>query len=466
MNLKKEVKSRSLYLLRFPLLVSLGLASLMPKGFSSTELVNDETIKFQKDSTFELKLDNQVPVTYRQIPGSEIFLIMVAFDFGESFLRSSERPQLGVLTELMERGSTSYPKDNLFALLEKYATGINCGMGIEQGSCSLSTLNPYVDELLPAFASQLIEPSFDPLETKLVLEQAQAAEAASLQNPESYVNEVVNGIFYGEKHPYWAPQARKLEALSKIKLDDLKALHQRLLHKTAKRIVVVGSMPPDDLKKLLNKHFALFQTAPQVALKVPRPTYSPSKNFRFAARDIPTSYVRAKFVMPGIDSPDLIASQLMIHILSEELENEVRTKRSLSYSVYAQVIPYSMGIGVLHASTSKPKETLEVIKPIIEKLKGQKLSQAELARYKTVFATSYFLNLEEHSSLAVSMANSMSYFKTTDRLYEMPRMLAAITPDDIQKAAQKYLKQFRLGVVFKEKGFDTKWAQDFLKSFP
>ena len=448
------------------LILSLGWTSLSAPAYAAKELVNDETIKLQKDSTFELKLDNKIPVTYRQIPGSEIFLIMLGFNFGDAHLAAAERSQLGILTTLMERGSTSYPRDTLFALLEKYATGINCGMGIEQGSCAMSTLNPYVEELLPAFASQVLEPSFDPVETKLVLDQAKAAEAASLQNPESYVNEVVNGIFYGEKHPYWAPQAIKLAALEKVKLDQLKALHQRLLSKVAKRIVVVGSMPPGELLKLLNKNFALLRPAPEVVLNIPRPAYEPKKNFRFAARDIPTSYVRAKFVMPGIDSPDLIAAQLMVHILSEELENEVRTKRSLSYSVYAQVIPYSMGIGVLHASTSKPKETLEVIKPIIQKLKSQTLSKAELEQYKTVFATSYFLNLEEHSSLAMSMANSMHYFNSTDRMYEMPRMLAAITPQDIQKAANTYLKQFRLGVVFKEGGFDSKWAQDFLKSFP
>lgn len=451
---------------RYLFICAVLCASLWGNLLRAKELVTDATIKLQKDSTLQFTLESGIPVTYRLIPDSEIFLISLAFTYGDAYLKAEERPALSVLTQLMERGSKSYPKDTLFALLEKYATTINCGAGIELGNCTFSTLNPYVAELMPAFASSVLEPSFDPNEANIVLEQATASERGSLQNPETYANEVVNDIFYGKGHPYWANQETKLKALAATKLPLIKDLHQRLLTQVAKRFVVVGSLPVDQLKTLLNKQFALLKNVEDKALVIPKPVYRPKESFTFAPRNIPTSYVRAKFVMPGVGDPDLVAAQLMVHILSEEMENEIRTKRSLSYSVYAQVIPYTMGIGVLHASTSRPKETLEAMRPIIKKLRDTKLSKDELERYKTVFATSYFLNLEEHSSLAGTIVNAMHYFGGTDRLYDMPRILAKVSPDDIQQAAQRYLQKFRLGVVFREKDFSPKWGQDFLKAFP
>lgn len=433
---------------------------------SGKALVTDATIQLQKNSTIHFELDNKIPVTYRMVPDSEIFLLTMSFHFGDAHLPPEQRPALGVMTQLMERGSKSYPREQLFSLLEKYATSISCGTGIELGNCVFSTLNPYVDELLPAFASVVLEPSFDVKETQIVLEQAIASESAAHQNPEAFVNEVVNDIFYGSKHPYWINQANKLKALSTIKRENLVALHQQLLSQVSKRIVVVGSQPLEELKAKLNKQFALLKTVPETSLSIPKPSYDAKNSYRIATRNIPTSYLRAKFVMPGIDSPDLLAAQLMMHILSEEFENEIRTKLSLSYSVYAQYIPYTMGIGVLHASTSRPQETLVAMRPIIQKLRDKKLGKDALERYKTVFATSYFLGLEEHARMASSLTSSMFYFKSSDKLYDMPRNLARVTPDDIQGVARKYLQQFRLGVVFKEKEFSPAWAEEFLKVFP
>ncbi len=429
------------------------------------ELVSSETIKLQKDSTITFKLKNNTLVTYREIPHSEIAVVELAFTQGEASLARADRPGLGALAELMERGSVSYPKPKLSELLEKYSTGISCSFGIELGFCGMATLSGSLPELLPAFASVIRDPDLNSVEAELVLEQEKASEAAALQDPETYVNEVVNKVFYGDGHPYWTDQKNRLQDLDEIKLDNLKRLHARLLADVPKHIVVVGSLPLARLKELLEANFSFLPEISAKRLQVQAPVYDPKHAYEIAARAIPTSYIRAKFSAPGIQDADFIATQLMVHILSEELENEIRTKRSLSYSVYAQVLPYTTGIGVIHVSSSKPMETMEALRIIIDKLRKQKLSVGELNRYRTVFATSYFLKLEEHSSLSSSLRSSVHYFDSADRLYEMPRLLARITPEEVQKAAQTYLQKFRLGVVYRENGFKPEWAEDFLKAF-
>jgi predicted Zn-dependent peptidase len=92
------------------------------------------------------------------------------------------------------------------------------------------------------------------------------------------------------------------------------------------------------------------------------------------------------------------------------------------------------------------------------------MSKEDLERHKTVFATGYFLTLEEHSSLASSLASSYLYYGNVERLYQMPREFEKVTPEDIQRLAKEYFKNFRLGVVYKEKSFQKTWADAFLKT--
>lgn len=439
------------------------LSSLFSGPIYAHQLLSDSTIAVQQKNTFQFELPGNIPVVYRKLDGSDIFLIATVFAYGEAHVPKSEQSILGLTVNLMERGSKKWPKDKLYAIMEHYTTRINCNLGVETSSCSLATLTENLEELLPVYASVILEPQLDSKEASLLVQQSQASILGAMQNPESYVNEVVNSLFYGPNHPYWTPMELELSSLKKIDLSRLASTHKNFLLNSQKVIIVVGGMPVEELKSLLTKHLSGLKQG-KSRLEAPvHPTYSAKKSFSIHDRDIPTAYIRAKFSLPGITEKDGPATSLMMRILSEELESEIRTKRSLSYSVFAQDISMSAGIGVIHASTSHPKETLEAIVPVIKKIQDEKLSQEELDRHKTVFTTSYFLTLEDHASLAGGLASSQLYFGNSDRLYLMPRELEKLSPDDIQRVARQYLKKFRLGVVFKQKEFKKEWAEKFLK---
>jgi len=446
----------------FSLIILLGLT--WTPILSAKQLVSDATIAMQKQNTEIFELPGKVPVIYRRIEGTEIVQIATALAYGESHVPAAQQPGLGVLFEVMKRGTKSWPKDKLYALMEKYATSIGCGVSIETSACSMATLEEYLPELLPVYASVLQEPAFDANEGQLILQQVEASLKSMTQNPEAYVNEVVNSAYYGSSHPYWMPNDKELEYLKKWKLKDLPALHADVMKKSRKVIVVVAGMPKDKLQKLLTEHLGKLTQGKSELKAPPVPKFNKKRVFALADRDIPTAYLRAKFSLPAVTSPDAPAVNLLMRILSEELESEVRTKRSLSYAVYAQSVSLAMGIGVIHASTSRPQETLEAIVPVIRKLRDEKLSKEDLERHKTVFATGYFLTLEEHSSLASALASTWLYYGNSDRLYQTPRELEKVTAEDIQRIARQYFKDFRLGVVFKEKSFQKAWADSFLKA--
>jgi predicted Zn-dependent peptidase len=193
------------------------------------------------------------------------------------------------------------------------------------------------------------------------------------------------------------------------------------------------------------------------------PTFDAANAYAFNDRELPTAYIRIKLNAPSVTDKDAVATRFLYEILSEELGEEIRTKRSLSYAVHSYVLQYSMGLGVISASTSKPKETLEAIHDVLAKMKSKTFTPEELEEYKHGFATSYYLTQETHASLTAALSSALQFYGGTDELYEMPRRLGEVTPADIKRLAGELLVDLRVGVIFGRKDFQDSWAKDLIE---
>jgi predicted Zn-dependent peptidase len=335
-------------------------------------------------------------------------------------------------------------------------------MGIESSSCQMTSISRYWTKILPIFEAIIEQPTFSPADLKLARLNQETQLKSKTEDPSYYANEMLNTIFYGKQHPYFMPTATQLKLLPQVKRSHIRKLHSQLV-KQIDAITIVSSLPTDEIHKRLNRHFGDIQPAKIVAPKVPKPGQGDRKDFIFAHRKIPTAYIRIKFPMPGVHAEDFQAANLMTSILDEELSLEIRTKRSLSYAVFSYMIKYSQGIGVIGASTSKPQQTIAAISQVIKRIKQKKYTEDELAKFKTVYTTSYFLKLEDHGSLASTISRYWFYDQSTDPLYESPLGLAAVSSQEVQTMAQRYLANFKMAVVFDKTRFETDWAQTFLK---
>lgn len=439
------------------------IALLMTSPLAADELVKGETIALQKKLTIKSKLTNGIPVVYRQIEKSDIMQLDIAFGWGLADQKLEEQVLPGVMFDTMAFAAKGWPKNKVFATTEKYSAAIGCASGVEISNCDLSTVNDFWDKLLPLFSAVVKAPSFSESDIKLVLNRKEAQLKNEINRPEMYVNEVVNRVFYAPRHSYFLSSDEALKQLPSVKRKALMDLHKKILNAELMQITVVGSLPWDKVKADLEKSFGNIKTQKIVRQAPIKPAFNPAESFTMEDKNIPTAYIAIKANVPGMLDKDAVGADLMFKILSEELENEVRTKRSLSYAVYAHDIRHQLGIGVISASTSKPKETLEAIQDVINQIKKKRYSEDEIKQFKTGYATSYYLTLEEHSSLAGSLAKYNMYFKNTDALYDMPRQLEKITGKDIQELANKYLADFRMGVIYSKDKFDQQWAKNFIE---
>jgi zinc protease len=406
------------------------------------------------------KLPNGIPLIIRETPGSDIVNLSVTFMTGSADEAADRRVINQLTLESMAYSTKSFSKQKIFALTEKYSIGISCGGGVEISRCAIQTIKDYLPQAINLLAAVTTEPSFNSDDINLAKQRRIANFQKETQNPESAVNNVVNRVFYPEQHPYRLLPEDGVQQTKALGRTDLQAYHQSLLDASKIFITYAGPKLTPATMKTIQKKFSKIPKKDQPKKIVVSPAFDPNKRFALEHRTIPTAYIRVKFNAPAITAKSAAAADLMFEILSERLQEEIRTKRSLSYAVYAGTIQYTQGIGMIAVSTSKPKETIDAIVSVVKKFKEKGVKAEELDEQRNVFTTSYFLTLESQSSLAAALASFQNYFDDARKLYELPNQLAKVTPEDVQKVAKEYLKNFRVGVVYDKEKFDSKWLKE------
>ncbi len=410
----------------------------------------------------EVRLSNQIPVTFEQVSGSDIVQVVVTFDTGIKDLPSGEKALNELYWSVSPLASRSIPKAKVFNITEKYGLSLGCSGGIELSQCGLGTINDYWREGLGLLASVIKEPLLSAEDFKLSKERLEAQYKSAPSDPGSYVNEVVNSVFYPEGHPYRLLYNEGLADLNRITMDDLKAYHKDVIRAGNISIVVVTSLPQKKVLADLEKAFGKIPQGRSKAVVPEAPKFNPEGAYVFEDRDIPTAFMRMKLNAPGQTHPDAAAVKLLFSILNEMLGDEIRTKRSLSYAVHSFVVQYHLGIGMLSVSTSKPEDTLKAMGEVIKDLKAKEFTATELNDYKREFQTAYYLTQETHESLALALAQAKYYYGTGAALYEFPARLEAVTPQDIKRLANAILGDLRVGVIYKKSEFKDKWVTDLI----
>lgn len=451
---RKNLRSRhSLYVL--------CLAAMSSQAAFGQSL--EDSAKRQAALTSTKTLANGVIFVQREIPGSDIAHLEVSLPSGQQDLPEDKRELTPFTFAVMPIGSKAYSKEKIFALTEKLSINLQCVGGIEQSGCQVETVSENLDTALKLLVSVFIEPSFNKQDVELFRQRRAAEYQAESQNPEQHVNSLVNQIFYPPGHPYRHLPEDGIHQVTTLSAEDLKQYHQSILNGQDMQIIYAGPKLTAAAEKKIATAFAKLPKNSRKKMVPPPPAYNPKTVSTFENRPIPTAYIRAKFNAPGASSKDAAASRVLFEIMSEELHEEIRTKRSLSYAIGAMTLQLEEGIGVVSASTSKPRETIDAMYTVLKKIRDTTYTEAKLAEYKNVFTTTYYLTLETHDSLASALSNALFHLGSANRLYDLPARIHAVTAGDVQRIARDILKQMRVGVIYDKEKFMPEWVDPITK---
>ena len=159
--------------------------------------------------------------------------------------------------------------------------------------------------------------------------------------------------------------------------------------------------------------------------------------------DVPQSVIR--FGTHGVPwrDPDFIPAYVLNHILgggafTSRLFQEVREKRGLAYSVGTSLVSYraaAMTWGYTATKNERVAECLDVIAAEMARLHADGPTDEELQKAKDYLTGSYALGFDTSTKIAHTLVQIAFEGLGIDYIARRNALVAAVTQDDIRRAA-------------------------------
>ena len=433
------MKSIQSYIVLFACLLS-GLAahaqldrSQLPKPGPAPE------IKLGSYETFELKNGLKVFVVRNTKLPQVSYSLMIDRD---PILEGEKAGYVSVAGELLRSGTTTRTKDQI----DEEVDFIGADLSTSSTGAYGSSLSRHKEKLMALMADVVLNPAFPQDEYEKILKQNKSGLAASKDNPQYIANSVQAKLLYGADHPYG--ELTTEETLNNIKLQDVQQYYQTYLKPNNAYLVIVGDITKKEAQKLVKQYFGNWKKGlvPTHNYPDPKPLQQPV----VALVDRPSSVQSVVQIAhpvklkPG--EADVIPARLMNDILGggdARLFNNLREKKGYTYGAYSSLDSDElMGKFVAYANV-RNVVTDSAVAEFMKELKlirGEAVPQAELEKAKNYLTGSFARSLESPQTIASFALNTARYGLDKNYYRDYLKKVAAVTPADLQRVAQKYVQ--------------------------
>ncbi|MDJ1157879.1 pitrilysin family protein [Chelatococcus sp. SYSU_G07232] len=358
-----------------------------------------------------------------------------------------------LLASLLDEGAGPYDADAFQEKLAEKAIELHFTADRDAWRGSLKTLARHADEAFALLRLALCEPRLDTAAVERVRAQVLAGLRHEAKDPDTLANRAFFAAAF-PNHPYGHPIRGTLDSVEAVGRADLDDLRRRGLARSNLVVSVVGAIDAATLARHLD---AVFGALPATADLVEVPEIAPDGlgSRTVVDVDVPQSVIR--FGGPGIArrDPDFMPAFVLNHILgggafTSRLFQEVREKRGLAYGVSTGLMPLrraAMFTGGTATKNERAAESLAVIREEIGKLLAEGPSADELAKAKQYLIGSYALNFDTSTKIASQLVQIALEGLGIDYIDRRNDLVAAVTAEDLRRAAQRLYGAGELLVV-------------------
>jgi predicted Zn-dependent peptidase len=311
-------------------------------------------------------------------------------------------------------GTKKMTKTEFATALEKIGTEISYSTALDYSDISLSCVKEFWDPSWNLFVDVITSPRFEPKEFELIKAQAVAQAKQGEGNPDEQLrNKGMETAF--ANHNYAKRPRGTVQSLEKLTVENLSSHFQSIVGKQNCFLVVVGNITEADLKQRITASLSSLPTG-KVNKGEARLELKPEATIE--NRDIPTNYIRGIMSAPSVNEKEGVPMMLAMSIMRDRFFVELRTKRSLTYAPSAGFASsvFNNPFATFYASSTDPKQTLQVMIEQINDVKNKGFKDNELKNMKESFLTDHFMGLETNDSqtMALGLAEVGGDWKKTE----------------------------------------------------
>jgi predicted Zn-dependent peptidase len=350
-----------------------------------------------------------------------------------------------LMLDVAGEASFNYPRARLRSELASMATVIGSSENYDYSVLSFTSTRPNFDRSWQIFTDVALRPSFAKEDFDLVKNRQLSSLRDDSDDPDTYLQRLQERVAYAG-HPYLNRPQGTVESVSRLTVEDLRRYHRQLMETSRLLLVIVGDLDAADLRQRIASSFG----------KLPRGNYRPepvpqlaftTASVEVTQRGLPTNYVQGLFAAPAPTANDFYPMQIASNMLRDRVFEEVRVKRNLSYAPSAFLGSQAANIGGIYVSAVDANLAVSVMLNEIRRLQAQPLNPLDISGVVSQYLTGYYLGQETNAAQAGNLALYELVGGGWRNSFDTISHLRAVTPADVQRVAQKYMRNIRFVVL-------------------
>jgi len=368
----------------------------------------------------------------------------------DPILEGDKSGYVSVFGELWSRGTESLTK----AELDEAIDFVGASFSTSSSGLYGSSLTRHTETVLGIMNDVLMNPSFPQEELDKLVKRSLSDLIASKDDPGSVVLNIRDLVVYGDDHPYGETISEA--SLKNITREDCINYYQEYWSPKSAYLAMIGDLTVDRAKKLAAEYFGEWtgDEIPSHEYKAPQ---APEKT-RVVMVDRPASVqsvIRVSYPLNlELNDTDFFAAKLMNTILgsgfSSRLLQKLREDKAYTYAAGSGITASDV-IGKFTAGASVRNEVTDsAVYEILNELRNiaeTGITHDELKSAKAYMTGSFARSLERPQTIAGFAINTAVLELPKDFYHTYLKRLNAVTVEDVNAAAAKFIKPENANIV-------------------
>jgi zinc protease len=385
-----------------------------------------------------------------------------------SVLDPEEKAGLSYLTAaLLDEGTATRSSQEIAEAIEFVGGSLSISGGQDYTSGSLRLLKKDAALGFELLSDVLLHPTFPERELERLRAETLGDLTAEKDQPGIIADKAFDALVFGP-HPYHRAVNGEEDTLPCITRADVVRFHSDYFRPNNSILAVVGDLTRSELQDLLNRFFAGWESGPVPAPSFPTAPKPDRKTVRLIDKDLTQANIVLGHIGIERRNPDFYAVAVMNYILggggfSSRMVKTIRDNHGLAYSVNshfaAQAQPGSFSVS-LQTKNSSAGRAIEEALSEIRRIRTGPVTDRELDEAIAFLVGSFPLRMDTNSKLSGLLAQVEYYGLGLDYFELYPKLIGAVTQQDILRVAQKYLDPERIALVVVAKQSEAKIETD------
>ncbi|PAF43098.1 peptidase M16 [Helicobacter sp. 11S03491-1] len=289
-----------------------------------------------------------------------------------------------IASSLLNEGTKELGATKFSELLEQKAISISANSGLETLDIELNYLKEEQDNALKFLDDLLKSPNI----TDKALKKVRTKTTSNLLNKENdfdYIADIALKALLFKNTPLAQPALGSIQSIQNIKLTDVKKYLEQNLVLSRLVIVMGGDMNIDKTLASLKSILSRLRVGIKSQTHHYEANFKPQEKVVYKDTQQAYIYFGSPFKIHNLQT-DIYKAKVMAFILGSSgfgsrLMEEIRVKRGLAYSAYMRIITNNIAgytSGYLQTQLENQKESIELVKKVVDDFVQKGVSQAEL----------------------------------------------------------------------------------------